>query len=152
MWIQTKLNWFPLSVIEQSGSSVTVAILVEDQTIVRSLIFLETGNHGSLREIVSVLFLRGSDAVRLFRVAKPRLIGQSAHAVIRLMQAKEDMMMFYQSIPDSVFRVPWDPAPCRFVVRLPREANFSPVDGRIDYSIWCNFLGNYGLRLGNTTM
>ncbi|RDK44327.1 hypothetical protein M752DRAFT_138477 [Aspergillus phoenicis ATCC 13157] len=58
MWIQTKLNWFPLSVIEQSGSSVTVAILVEDQTIVRSLIFLETGNHGSLREIVSVLFLR----------------------------------------------------------------------------------------------
>ncbi|OJJ71683.1 hypothetical protein ASPBRDRAFT_674215 [Aspergillus brasiliensis CBS 101740] len=38
MWVQTKLNWFPLSVIEQSGSSVTVAIVVEDQTIVRSLI------------------------------------------------------------------------------------------------------------------
>lgn len=60
MWIQTKLNWFPLSVTEQSGSSVTVAILVENQTIVRSLIFLETLNPGSLQEPVSVLFSTGS--------------------------------------------------------------------------------------------
>lgn len=91
MWIQTKLNCFPLSVTEQSGSSFTVAILVENQTIVRSLIFLETLNPGSLQEPVSVLFPTGSGISRGFLIsfrrtidwsAKPRLAELSAHAAL----------------------------------------------------------------------
>ncbi|PYH72247.1 uncharacterized protein BO88DRAFT_423081 [Aspergillus vadensis CBS 113365] len=134
MWIQTKLNWFPLSVTEQSGSSVTVAILVENQTIVRALIFLETVNPGSLQEPVSVLFSTGSGIFRGVLIssrAKPRPTELSAHAALRLTQIEEEfMMMYHQPMPDTVFRVPRDPTPCRFEVHPPREASFLPCGWR----------------------
>lgn len=58
------------------------------------------------------------------------------------------MMMYHQPMPDTVLRVPRDLPLADLKSTHHAKLISSPVDGRIDYSIWCNFLGNYGLGLG----